>query len=334
MVQSVIPAYAVPERRNSNARQSMQRLSIKHLQVLAAFRRTGSLSKIAESLKLTPSAVSHRIDEAEARLGIALFSKAGNRIRLTPAGEYILSAAERILADLERAETVAARLGSDVRQIVRLGMSTYRSFAWLPDFESALRRESPGIGLELVADLENNDLEALKAGLVDVVLTPFPYDYPSILRLPLFADELVALVAPSHRLARQRFLKPKDIEPEDYYTYSLAVTPGFEYVRFLQPAHARPRRYVIVPTPEANAAAAMSGQGLTVLSRWAVGAEIEEGKLVALPLDRQGLKITWSALLRSSDRGSSAPHQVARLLAAFFAGRAGQRKGTRRTGRH
>ena len=64
-----------------------QRLSIKHLQVLAAFRRTGSLSKIAEFLKLTPSAVSRRIDEAEARLGLALFAKASNRVRLTPAGE-------------------------------------------------------------------------------------------------------------------------------------------------------------------------------------------------------------------------------------------------------
>jgi LysR family transcriptional regulator for metE and metH len=321
LVLAAIPAYPAGRRRNNSVWQSMQRLSIKHLQVLAAFRRTGSLSKIAETLKLTPSAVSHRIDEAEARLGIALFSKAGNRIRLTPAGEYILTAAERILADLERAESVAAKLGSDVRQIVRIGMSVYRSFTWLPEFDAILRRECPGIGLELVADLENNDLEALKAGLVDVVLTPFPYDYPGILRLPLFADELVALVAPSHRLAKQRFLKAKDIEPEDYYTYSLAVTPGFEYVRFLQPAHARPRRYVIVPTPEANAAAAMSGQGLTVLSRWAMHADIAEGKLVALPLDRQGLKIAWSALLRSSDRGNSAPHQVARQLAAFLPGR-------------
>ena len=308
----------------------MQRLSIKHLQVLAAFRRTGSLSKIAESLKLTPSAVSHRIDEAEAQVGVALYSKAGNRIRLTPAGEYILPAAERILADLERAESVASRLGSDVRQIVRIGMTVYRSFAWLSDFQEMLRRQSPGIGLELVANLESNDLEALKAGLVDVVLAPFPDDYPGILRLPLFADELVALVAPTHRLAKQRYLKPKDIEPEDFYTYSLAVTPGFEYVRFLQPAHARPRRYVIIPTPEATAAAAMSGQGLTVLSRWAMQSDIDAGKLVALPLDRQGLKIAWSALLRSSDRGQSAPHQVARHLAAFFAART---PGKRKSGR-
>ncbi len=305
----------------------MQRLSIKHLQVLAAFRRTGSLSKIAESLKLTPSAVSHRIDEAETQLGVALFSKAGNRIRLTPAGEYILPAAERILADLERAESVAARLGSDVRQIVRIGMSVYRSFAWLPNFEALVRRECPGIGLELVANLEGTDLDPLKAALVDIVLAPFPDDYSGILRLPLFTDELVALVAPGHRLAKQRFLKPADIEPEDYYTYSMAVTPGFEYVRFLQPAHVRPRRYVIIPTPEATAAAAMSGQGLTVLSRWAMQSDIEDGRLVALPLDRQGLKITWSALLRFSDRGNTAPHQVARLLATFFAGSASRRRG-------
>src|SRR5262249_707780 len=147
------------------------------------------------------------------------------------------------------------------------------------------------------------------------------------LRMPLFTDELVALVAPTHRLAKQRYLKALDIEPEDFYTYSLAVTPGFEYAKFLQPAHARPRRYVVIPTPEATAAAAMSGQGLTVLSRWAMQPSIDDGKLVALPLDRHGLKIAWSALLRSSDRGNSAPHQVARQLAAFFAGRPSSRKG-------
>src|SRR5215469_9340157 len=127
-----------------------QRLSIKHLQVLAAFRRMGSLSKIAEILKLTPSAVSRRIDEAEARLGLALFTKASNRVRLTPAGEYILEAAERILADLDR---VAARLSSDVHHVIRIGMSIYRSFAWFPDFVAYLARTRPGIRLELAADV-------------------------------------------------------------------------------------------------------------------------------------------------------------------------------------
>ncbi len=295
------------------------RLSIKHLQVLATFRRTGSLSKIAEFLKLTPSAVSRRIDEAEARLGIALFAKASNRVRLTPAGECILHAAERVLADLERAESVASRLGSDVHHVIRIGMSIYRSFGWLSDFGTYLQRVKPGVRLELAADVNSSELDALKGHVVDIVMTPLVDDFPGTSRVDLFADELVALVAPSHRLAKRRFIRPEDVEPEDFYTYSMAVRPGFEYLEFLQPAHVQPRRYVIVDTPESAAAAARGGQGLSILSRWAMRSETDDGRLVALPLAERGVKIAWAALLRLSDGKGSVPHGVAQQLRAFFA---------------
>ena len=304
-----------------------QRLSIKHLQVLAAFRRTGSLSKIAEHLKLTPSAVSRRIDEAEARLGLALFAKASNRVRLTPAGEYILQAAERILADLERAESVAARLGSDVHHVIRIGMSIYRSFAWFPDFAAYLAEAKPGVRLELAADVGSDEPDALKSHRVDIVMTPLVDDFPGTSRVELFADELVALVAPSHRLARRRVLRAEDIAPEDFYTYSLAVRPGFEYLGFLQPAHAGPHRYVIVDGPESAAAAARGGQGLTMLSKWAVEADLDDRRLIALSLGERGLKIAWAALLRATDGKGTVAFDVAQLLRSFFVER---RKGGRR----
>jgi LysR family transcriptional regulator for metE and metH len=297
----------------------MQRLSIKHLEVLAAYRRTGSLTKIAEFLKLTPSAVSRRIDEAEAKLGLALFARASNRVRLTPAGEYILQAAERILADLDRAESVASRLSSDVHHIVRIGMAIYRSFAWLPDFEAYLRKAAPGVGLELVASLDGDEFDALKGHIVDIVLTPLLDDYPGVSRVRLFGDEIVALVAPGHRLAKRRAILPADVEPEDFYTYSLSVTPGFEYIKFLQPGHARPRRYVLVATPESAAAAARGGQGLTILSRWAMRSDIEDRRLVALALTERGVTIEWAALLRVADGKAAVAQDVARHLQAFFA---------------
>ena len=294
------------------------RLSIKHLQVLAAFRKTGNLSRIAEVLKLTPSAVSRRIDEAETRLGVPLFSKAGSRVRLTPAGEYVLQAAERIVADLDRVESVAVRLGSDVHQVLRIGMSIYRSFDWLPDFGTHLRKAMPGVRLEILADADRSELEALMGGVADLILTPLIDEFPGTWRLPLFEDELVALVSPSHELARRRFLRPADVESEDYYTYSMAVTPGFEYLRFLRPANIRPRRYVVVDTPEATAAVVRSGQGLTVLSRWAMRAQIEDRRLVALPLTERGVKITWTALMRLSDPKGSVAHATAIELRGFF----------------
>ena len=127
-----------------------QRLSIKHLQVLVAFRRSGNLARIAEFLKLTPSAVSRRIEEAEARVGVALFARTSNRIRLTPAGEYVVKTAERILADLERAGDV-----------VRIGTATYRNFGWVPQFAAYLRKSAPDIGVELAVGAEGADIDAL-----------------------------------------------------------------------------------------------------------------------------------------------------------------------------
>jgi LysR family transcriptional regulator, regulator for metE and metH len=303
-----------------------QRLSIKHLQVLAAFRGTGSLSKIAERLKLTPSAVSRRIDEAESRLGLALFAKASNRVRLTPAGEYILQAAERILADLDRVESVAARLGSDVHHVIRIGMSIYRSFAWFPDFAAYLAIAKPGIRLELAAE-DKDELESLKGHGVDIVMTPLVDDFPGTSRVELFADDLVALVAPSHRLAKRRFMRPEDVAPEDFYTYSLAVRPGFEYLEYLLPAHAAPHRYIVVAAPEAAAALARGGQGLTILSKWAVQADLEDGRLIGLPLGERGLKITWGALLRAADGKGTVVFEIAQLLRSFFAQR---RQGVRK----
>ncbi len=306
-----------------------QRLSIKHLQVLVAFHKTRSFSKTAEFLKLTPSAISRRIEEAEVRLGIALFAKVGTRVRLTPAGDYVVRTAERVLADLERAESVATRLGGDVRDVVRIGMSTYRSFTWVPQFDAFLRRTTPAIGLELAVDAESTDIDALKGHIVDIVISPLD-DLPHTSRIELFSDELVALVAPDHRLAKRRFLVAADVESENFYTYSLSVRPGFEYLEFLQPAHAQPNRYVMVETPESAAAAARGGQGMTILSRWAVRADLEDKRLVALALGERGVKIRWAALLRAADDNRSVAWKVAEQLRVFFARERESRREPRR----
>ena len=295
-----------------------QRLSIKHLQVLVAFRRSGNLARIAEFLKLTPSAVSRRIEEAEARLGVALFARTHNRVRLTPAGEYVVRTAERILADLERAESVAARMAGNVRDVVRIGMATYHHFSWVPQFAAQLRKSGPAIGIELTVGAQGADIDSLKGQLLDVFITPYA-DAPQTNQTELFVDELVALVAPSHRLAAKNFITPADVESEVFYTYSLSVQTGFEYLEFLQPARVDPVRYVIVPSPETAAAAVRGGQGMTILSRWSVRSDLDDRRLVALSLGERGVNIRWGALVRAAEDKRSAAREVAEQLSVFFA---------------
>ena len=96
-------------------------LDLRHLQMIAVLAKTPRVTDSAEQLGITPSALSHRIREAERRLEIALFSRVQKRLRMTPAAEYLAKVAERLLADLARAEADVLRMNQGVQHVVRPG---------------------------------------------------------------------------------------------------------------------------------------------------------------------------------------------------------------------
>ncbi|MEM9629589.1 MAG: LysR family transcriptional regulator, partial [Pseudomonadota bacterium] len=75
-------------------------LDIRHLQMIRAIGRTGRVVDASDELGLTPSALSHRIKEAERRLGVPLFERLHKRLRMTAAAEYLASVSERMLHEL------------------------------------------------------------------------------------------------------------------------------------------------------------------------------------------------------------------------------------------
>ena len=75
-----------------------------HLEILRATQQHGSLTAAAQKLHLTQSALSHAMKKLEQQLGTALWQKQGRGLRLTRAGQYLLSVAERLLPQLEHAQ--------------------------------------------------------------------------------------------------------------------------------------------------------------------------------------------------------------------------------------
>ena len=83
------------------------RLEIRHLRMLVAIDEAGGVADAAAILGVSGSALTHRIREAERRLGIALYSRVKGRLRPTPAGDVLRQSAIRLLTDLDRSEAVA-----------------------------------------------------------------------------------------------------------------------------------------------------------------------------------------------------------------------------------
>lgn len=294
------------------------RLDIRHLKMVQSLKEQETLAAAARALRVTPSALSHRIREAERRLGVMLYQKQGRRLRPTVAAEILADTAARLLSDLARAEQLAIATTEGVRHIVRLTVGIYNSFHWLPEFLSQFRRERPSIDIDIEADAVLNPFENLAAERIDLVISQNVVIPATFDMLPLFTDELVAVTAPDHPFCQREFVVPEDFRSETNLTYSMIREPGFEFDRFWMLSDARPAREVKIGSVEAICELLKAGLGVAILSRWALKPHIESGMLHVTRLGRDGLEVGWNVVLRRTCGENSPQRTAARALAAWF----------------
>jgi LysR family transcriptional regulator for metE and metH len=88
-------------------------LEVRYLRLVVAVVQEQSLTRAAERLNFTQSALSHQLREIEDRLGVALFYRLRKRLILTPAGEKVVTASRRLLAELLQLEEEITGVGSE-----------------------------------------------------------------------------------------------------------------------------------------------------------------------------------------------------------------------------
>lgn len=291
------------------------RLEVRHLVMLIAVAEAPSMAAAAELLGLTQSALSHRLQEAERRLGAALFLRQRKRLVLTPAGERLLLSARRVVAGLARAESDIAQIAAaGVTAVARLGQAIYAALPWYAPFHAWASERLPDLQIEVASDACERPLELLAEGALDLALVAGGVWRPGVRKEALFTDALVAVVPPEHPWTKQRFVTPQDLSREVFLSYGFVVQPGFENERFMQPANLFPRRIIKVGRPEAILELVAAGRGVTVLTAWAVAPWVAAGRLAARPLGKEGLPLEWFAATRESDDAKAPGPRLARAL--------------------
>ncbi len=294
------------------------KLEIRHWQMLKALSELGNVAQAADALGISQSALSHRIAEAERRMGGKFFEKEGRRLKLTPAGSLMTQAALQSLPALERAETDFEHNASEQNQIVRLGVASYSCYYWLPDFIQFVSQKNPNIKLRLVAAATQNPITSLQHNSVDIVIAPGYLATPGITPTPLFKDELVLVTPFDHPLSHKAYIEAQDLSQEIYYTYSQNVLPGFEYERFIRPSGVIPQQVELVEMTDAIIELISASLGMSILSKWAVEAALQTQRVSCTKLGEQGLDLEWSALIRETEKKNSASKHLVKLLAAWY----------------
>ncbi|HVS63930.1 MAG TPA: LysR family transcriptional regulator [Thermoanaerobaculia bacterium] len=288
-------------------------LDLRHLVVVEAIHRTGSVTRAAKSLNLTQPAVSHALAQAERRLQVGLFHRRPRGLEPTAAGDRLARAARAILDQLRATEAELRPDDGEVSGQLRLTTECYTCYHWLPPVLAALARTFPKLQVTLVPESTKRPLEALLADEVDAAVLYSPVSHAGIETFPLFANEVVAAVAPGHRLAERPYLDASDFADE-HVVLHFEPEHSVVFTDLLAPAGVTPQRITEARLTEGVIALAKAGLGIATLARWAIAPQLAAGELLAIPLTEQGIFRQWSAARRRSDGSRPASEELIRLL--------------------
>ncbi|RVA22312.1 LysR family transcriptional regulator, partial [Mesorhizobium sp. M7D.F.Ca.US.004.03.1.1] len=171
-------------------------MNFKQIETFYWAARLGSFAAAAKRLNATQSAISMRIQEIEARLGVELFDRSQRVAQLTAQGTLLLPLAEEVVLSTERLVSAASHNRGKTIEYIRLGVAETVAITWLPAMLRALRRDHPFVRIELEVALSHVIEEKLYSGALDMALASCEMPNSKFVALPLETVEFVWMCSP------------------------------------------------------------------------------------------------------------------------------------------
>lgn len=194
-------------------------MDFRQLQYLTAVAEHRNVTKAAESLYISQSALSHYIRKTEEELGVQLFDRSTTPISLTYAGKCYIASARRILMENERLMKELREITENMTGVLRIGISRDRASYIMPRLARDFQALYPGIQVDIFTESAQQLRDALKTGRIDLLLLPSDGrdTDPALVWEPLYAEELV-LCAGKGILQEQGFIPDlKVLDQQPFY---------------------------------------------------------------------------------------------------------------------
>ncbi|MBO9490362.1 LysR family transcriptional regulator [Endozoicomonas sp. G2_1] len=260
-----------------------------HLEILSAIKEHGTLTKAADSLHLSQSALSHSIKKLEGQIGTAIWQKEGRNLRLTAAGERIQTLATRLLPQFQHTELQLKQIAKGEMGSLRIGMECHPCYQWLLRVIQPYLEQWPEIDIDVKQAFQFGALGALMSYEIDLIITPDPLFKPKINYIPVFDYEHRLVVADSHPLAQQEFVMPEQLSDQVLFSYPVEPQRLDIFSQFLYPAKCSVKKHKIIETTEIMLQMVAAGRGICALPGWLVDEYAQSMPIKSLRFGKQGI---------------------------------------------
>lgn len=242
-------------------------LELRHLRYFVAVAEERNFTRAAEKLHIAQPPLSRQMQQLEEFLGVALIEKGTRPLRLTEAGQFFLAHAKPLLEQVRDLKTMTQRVGK-LERTLNAGFVASTLYGLLPDIIRRYRERHPDVDVVLHELTTIEQMQALKEGRIDVGFGRLKSEDPSIRRILLREERMVAALFPGHRLAAAEApLRLVDLVQEPLLVYPSTPRPSFadQVLALFSEANLRPDHVIEVRELQIAMGLVAAEQGLSIV---------------------------------------------------------------------
>jgi len=275
-----------------------------------------SISRAADKLFLTQSAMSSRISTLEDELGVLLLDRRDKQFKLTAAGARFLVYAQKLL-ELQREVKAEMGSGAPLAVSMRIGAIESVLHSWLIPWLEKLRNDQPGLELELTVETTPILMDHIQRGTLDLVFAVLPASADGVRNRALPSMEMAFVGNPA--LHTKRKYRLDELAEMELLTFQKGSQPHVTLLDLFRQHQLEPKRVHAISSISAMLQLVQGGFGVALLPRVAVQrlAGVANLKLLSCDAKLQALPIHASY---RTDPTSQAVERVVKSAIAFVEG--------------
>ncbi|MGB7481959.1 MAG: LysR family transcriptional regulator [Burkholderiaceae bacterium] len=251
-----------------------------HFIAFASAARHRSFARAGRELGVTASTIAKRILKLERQLGVKVFHRTTRQVTLTSDGEALFARCEKILADIDELELLAAGASGEPRGDLRISVPiTYGKRVIIP-VVTRLLLQYP----HLRADVRLSDQvsDVVKEG-IDAAIRIMPLEDSRLASRRIDWQQMVTCASPDYLARTGKPKHPSRLEAHAFVAHRIPTTGRPRPIRFLvngETIEVEPAHRMLADDGEAMVQAACLGAGIVQVPDYMAADELAQGRLV------------------------------------------------------
>jgi len=276
--------------------------TFQQLRVFVGVARALSVTRAADSLGISQPAASQAVRELERRIGVTLFEREKNRLRLTYHGEQFFGPALEMLEEAVRTGAALTKPEGLMAGELSFGASTTISNYIMPDVLRRFRVAQPKMRIRLTIAHTTTLVDAVLVRDLPLALVEGRVHHPDLVVTPYAKDQLVVVCPPDHEWVDQGAVTAAELVAAPF----IARERGSGTRVIIEDRFKAAGKYltgtVELGNTEAIKNAIMCGLGVSIMSRQAVIREVDAGLLATVHVTDVELTRDFQTVQRTDRR--------------------------------